>query len=157
MKPEYVVSACLAGRNCRYDGGSSPCAAVIRLVEQGRALPVCPETLSGLPVPREPSEQKQGKVFSRSGEDLGREFEKGAERAFEIALASGANKAILKARSPSCGVGQVYDGSFTKRLVSGNGLFTARLLAAGFEVMDEDHLPASLNPGQAPECGLPGK
>lgn len=140
MKPEFVVSACLAGRKCRYDGGSSPCGVVISLVEEGRALPVCPESLSGLPVPREPCEQKQGRVISRDGEDVSQEFEQGASRAFEIAVASGARKAILKARSPSCGVGQIYDGSFSKRLVAGNGLFAARLLAAGFEVTDEDNL-----------------
>lgn len=157
MKPEFVVSACLAGRKCRYDGGSRPCGAVISLVEEGRALPVCPESLSGLPVPREPCEQKQGRVVSRNGEDVSQEFELGASRAFEIAVASGVRKAILKARSPSCGVGKIYDGSFGKRLVAGNGLFAARLIVAGFEVRDEDNLPSCLDVDQALEAGQTGK
>lgn len=157
MKPEFVVSACLAGQKCRYDGSSRPCAAVIKLVKDGRALALCPEALSGLPVPRDPCEQRQGKVVSRNGKDVSLEFEEGAARAFEIALASGASKAILKARSPSCGRGRIYDGSFSKRLIDGNGLFAARLLAAGFEVTDEDNLPSALDQDFAPDNTQAGK
>lgn len=141
MKPEYIVSACLVGHNCRYDGGSSPCEEVIRLVKTGRAIPVCPEAYSGLPVPRPPCEQKGEKVVSKDGKDVTAEFEKGANKAFEKALAAGCKKAILKARSPSCGVGQIYDGSFSKTLVNGNGLFAQKLINAGFEVYDEEHMP----------------
>ncbi len=80
---EYVVSACLAGFACRYDGGSRPCKQVMKLCKQGKALPVCPETLSGLPVPRLPCEQRNGKVLMRDGTDVTSAFEKGAELALE--------------------------------------------------------------------------
>lgn len=141
MKPEFVVSGCLAGLKCRYDGESNPCAFAIDLVKSGRAITVCPESLSGLPVPREPCEKKGDRVFSRDGRDVSAEFEKGAEIALRKAIASGARKAILKARSPSCGIGAIYDGSFQKKLAPGNGVFAEKLLAAGFLVYDEDNLP----------------
>lgn len=137
---KYLVSACLAGLNCRYDGLSHPCAAVVELYQSGRAVLACPETLAGLPAPRPPSEQSHGRVISRDGQDLTYEFEKGATRALAIALQSGCDKAILKARSPSCGIGVIYDGSFTGTLCPGNGIFTQKLLAHGFEVTDEEHL-----------------
>lgn len=137
MKPEYIVSACLAGHNCRHDGGSKPCAEIIELVEAGAAITVCPESLAGLPRPRLPSEQRNGRVVSRDGQDLTAEFEAGASRALEIALASGCKKAILKAKSPSCGLGKIYDGSFSGRTIAGNGVFTQMLLQNGFDVADE--------------------
>lgn len=142
---EYVVSACLAGCPCRYDGGSRPCGAIIRLVQSGRALPVCPESLSGLPAPRPPCEQKNGRVICRNGEDVTDAFLLGAERAFAKASASGARKAILKARSPSCGIGHIYAGSFDGTLCAGNGVFAQKLLAAGFDARDEEHLPEDLH------------
>lgn len=137
MKPEYIVSACLAGFPCRFDGSARPCPAVVALYRTGRALPICPESLSGLPVPREPCEQRCGRVISRDGSDITEAFQKGAELAFATAIASGCRKAILKANSPSCGVGKIYDGTFSKTLVEGNGIFAEMLLAAGFSVADE--------------------
>lgn len=141
MKAEYIVSACLAGRNCRYDCGSRPCQAVIDLVRAGRAIPVCPESLSGLPTPREPCEQKAGRIISRDGSDRTAEFELGARRALKQALDSGCRKAILKARSPSCGLGEIYNGNFDRTLVQGNGVFTQKLLANGFQIWTEACLP----------------
>lgn len=136
---EYLVSGCLAGLPCRFDGASRPCKEVMRLVEEGRAQVVCPESLSGLPVPRPPAEQQpDGSVRDLDGKDVGAEFRLGAERAMRIALQSGCKKAILKARSPSCGVGKIHDGSFSGKLRDGNGIFAAKLLDAGFEVMDEE-------------------
>lgn len=137
MKPEYIVSACLAGFPCRFDGSAKPCPAVVALYETGRAVPICPESLTGLPVPREPCEQRCGRVVSRDGNDRTEAFQKGAELAFAKAIASGCRKAILKANSPSCGVGKIYDGTFSKTLVEGNGIFAEMLLAAGFSVRDE--------------------
>ena len=144
MKPEFIVSACLAGCNCRYDGASSPCPAVIALVESGAAIPICPEALSGLPAPRRPCEQKNGRVISRDGRDVTSAFERGADAALAKALASGCQKAILKARSPSCGHGLIYDGSFSRRLAPGDGLFAARLLKHGFVIFSEDTVQAAL-------------
>ena len=144
MKYEYVVSACLAGRHCKYNGGSNPCAQAIRLVKEGKALPVCPESLSGLPCPREPSERSGGKFFSKSGKEITEEFCKGAEIALKISLESGAKKAIVKSRSPSCGLGSIYDGSFTGKLISGNGIWTESLLRNGFVIFTEENLPDNL-------------
>lgn len=137
----YVVSACLAGCACRYDGGSNPCAAVIRLVEAGEALPVCPETLAGLPVPRPPCEQQGDRVMGRDGTDVTAAFVHGAAAALERTLNHGCTAAILKARSPSCGIGSVYDGTFSRRLVPGQGLWAAALVRAGLVVYSEEQLP----------------
>lgn len=137
----YVVSACLAGLNCRYDGGSNPCWPIVEMLRQGRVAPICPEGLSGLPCPRPPCEQKNGKVLSCNGADLTGAFEKGAELALAAALATGCRRAILKARSPSCGLGRIYDGSFGGVLRPGNGVWTKKLMEAGFEVFDEENLP----------------
>jgi Uncharacterized conserved protein len=136
--PRYVVSACLAGQFCRYDGGSNPDPQVIRLVEQGLALPLCPEALSGLPCPRPPCEQRGDRVLCRGGTDVTWAFIQGAETALALAREAGCRVAVLKARSPSCGVGHVYDGTFSKRLVPGDGLWAARLRAAGLIVHTEE-------------------
>lgn len=148
-RPRYVVSGCLAGLCCRYDGGSNPCPQVVRLVKAGLAMPVCPESLSGLPVPRPPCEQARVapgriRVISRSGENVTGAFERGAQRAFKAALAAGCREAILKARSPSCGVGTVYDGTFSHTLRPGDGLWARLLREAGFRLWTEDDLPPDL-------------
>lgn len=147
--PEYIVSACLAGRPCRYDGGSKPCREIMDLVEWGMAVPVCPESLSGLPVPRPPAEQQpDGRTRNRNGVDVTEAFERGALRALAIARASGCRKAVLKAKSPSCGVGHIYDGTFTGALRVGNGIYANMLMEAGFTVMDEMQYLGQL--GQCP-------
>ena len=131
MPQRYVVSACLAGEHCRYDGGSSPCEAVMELVREGRAVPVCPETLGGLPTPRTPAE-------IRDGRDVSEAFARGAAEALRRALAEGCDAAILKARSPSCGAGMVYDGTFTGRRVPGEGVFARMVREAGLPVETEE-------------------
>lgn len=140
----YVVSGCLAGLSCRYDGGSKPFEPVRRLVEEGRAVTACPESLSGLPVPRPPCEQRDGRVIMRTGEDVTEAFELGAERAMRIVRAHGCTAAILKARSPSCGFGQIYDGSFTGATCAGMGIWASRLREAGLTLYSEDMLPPEL-------------
>lgn len=140
MKPLFIVSACLAGLPCRYDGKSKPHSLISRLWQKGKVVPVCPEACSGLPVPREPCEQKNGRVISRDGKDVTSEFLKGAQTALQKALASGCRDAILKANSPSCGTGFVYDGSFSKILIPGEGIFAGLLREAGFRVYDESAL-----------------
>lgn len=146
MRPEFVTSACLAGLNCRYDGGSKPCPQVIALVKSGRAVAVCPESLANLPIPREPCEIISGRILSRDGRDLTDAFEAGARLALQKAVASGCKKAILKARSPSCGFGRIYDGSFSKKLIEGNGIFARKLLDAGFEIWSEESPPDEDSP-----------
>lgn len=135
---EFVVSACLAGLNCKYDGGSNPCPATIRLVREGRALPLCPETLGCLPMPRNPVEIVNGRAISRDGIDFTPQFEKGSDMALLKALRSGCKKAILKSRSPSCGSGKIYDGTFSRTLTDGWGFWAAKLKEAGFEIFNEE-------------------
>ncbi len=135
-----IVSACLADVHCRYDGESKPSETVIRLVAEGKAIPVCPEQLGGLTTPRLPAEIMEGKIMRKDGVDVTAEFMRGAQEALKIARLVGAKNAILKARSPSCGYGKVYDGSFTGRLVNGNGVFTKMCLGAGMAVSTEEEI-----------------
>lgn len=134
-----IVSACLAGINCTYDGSSKPCKKVIELVKQGKAIPVCPEQLGGLTTPRHASERKGDKVFMKNGRDVSSEFKRGAEEALKIAKLVGCNEAVLKSKSPSCGCGRIYDGSFSRKLIKGNGIFTEILKKNKIKVIsDED-------------------
>lgn len=144
----YVVSACLAGTPCRYNGTSHACPQVMALVAQGRAVPLCPEVLGGLSVPRLPCELHNGRVMDSMGGDHTQAFVQGAEVAVQHALHCGATAAILKSRSPSCGWGKVYDGTFSKRLVAGNGLWAAGLLQAGLRVYSEEALPPDEGPDE---------
>ena len=118
-----LVSACLLGASCRYDGASKGDPRLEALRAQGHTLvPVCPEVLGGLPTPRPPAElQKDGRVVNREGVDVTAEYRSGAERALEIARAHGCTCGVLKERSPSCGSGRVYDGTFTRTLIPGAG------------------------------------
>lgn len=136
-----LVSACLAGEGCRYDGSAAAHPVVLRLLGQGRAVCVCPEVLGGLPTPRETVELCAGRALCRSGRDVTREFLAGAEAALALGLARGCRQAILKSRSPSCGCGLVYDGSFCGVLVPGDGLFAALLKGRGFALRTEADLP----------------
>ena len=137
----YVVSACLAGHACRYNATAKPCHEVTRLVKNGKAIPVCPELLAGLGVPRVSCEQKLGHVYTEDGRDVTEEFNNGAEKALAEAIDAGCTAAVLKERSPSCGVTQIYDGTFSKRIISGQGIWAAKLNAAGFLLFTEEHLP----------------
>ena len=122
-----IVSACLAGFPCRYDGKAKPCAEVMELVKTGKAIPVCPEQLGGLPTPRPPCEILAGRVADDTGTDRTEAFQRGAEAVLDLAKTYGATRALLQNRSPSCGSGWIYDGTFSRRLVQGDGV-TARLL-----------------------------
>ena len=127
MKEKLLVSACLLGENCKYSGGNNYDPAVSALAERYELVPVCPERLGGLPTPRVPSERVGDKVLTRDGRDVTEAFRLGAARALDIARAHGVRRALLQERSPSCGSGVVYDGTFSGRLVPGQGV-TARLL-----------------------------
>lgn len=141
-----LVSHCFLGEPCRYDGQSRLDRQIIELHRAGHNLvPVCPEVLGGLDVPRSPAEiQAGGRVVTEDGRDVTAAYRAGAERALAIAREHGCTLAILKARSPSCGSGEVYDGSFTGTLTSGWGVAARLLSEAGVEVLDEEHLPAWL-------------
>jgi uncharacterized protein YbbK (DUF523 family) len=135
-----IVSSCLAGCHCRYDGDSKPNEKVINLVADGKALPVCPEQLGGLSTPRLPNEQRGNKVYRSDGKDVTDEFEKGAQEALRYARMVNAKIAILKARSPSCGYGEIYDGSFSGKLVKGNGTFAEMCRKAGMTIKTEEEI-----------------
>ena len=122
-----IVSACLAGFPCRYDGKSKPCTQIIELLKEGKAIPVCPEQLGGMPTPRPPCEISAGSVLDINGNDKTECYRRGAQAVLEIAQMYGADEAWLQKRSPSCGSGWIYDGSFSKSLVAGDGI-TAQLL-----------------------------
>ncbi len=136
----YLVSACLAGAPCRYDGKSKGYQQIVDLVNGGEAVPVCPEQLGGLSTPRAASEIIGDKVVSKEGQDCTAEFELGAERTLAIAKALGITKAILKANSPSCGCGKIYDGTFSGVLIDGNGRAAELLIKNGIKVYTEDEL-----------------
>jgi len=141
----YLVSSCLAGIPCRYDGKSSENRFVVELVRQGKAVPVCPEILGGLAVPRTcceitMDEHGNKSVIGKDGRDYTPEYESGAEKTLSIAKKTGANKAVLKSKSPSCGCGLVYDGTFSRRLIEGNGLAAELLMKNGIEVINEGDL-----------------
>lgn len=129
MKEKLLVSACLVGENCKYSGGNNYSPAVAALGERYELIPVCPEQLGGLPTPRTPSERVGDKVLTRDGRDVTDAFRRGAEKVLEIALAQGITRAVLQERSPSCGWGRIYDGTFTGTLIPGEGV-TAQLLRA---------------------------
>ena len=133
-----IVSACLAGFPCRYDGKARPCPEVVELVRAGKAIPVCPEQLGGLETPRPPCEILNGRVVDQNGADQTEAYRRGAEAVLALARTYGATEALLQKRSPSCGSGWIYDGTFSKRLVAGDGV-TARLLAEnGIQVIGID-------------------
>lgn len=131
---KILVSACLAGFKCRYDGSHKANPEIVELVKQGLAIPVCPEQIGGLPTPR-PAVERMGKqILSADGQDFTKAFENGAAETLRLAQQFGCTKAILKSNSPSCGFGQIYDGSFSGLKIAGNGV-TAELLAKnGFEI-----------------------
>ena len=134
-----LISACLAGIPCRYDGGANTVTTLAELTARGEALPVCPEVLGGLPTPRIPSERlPDGRVVNAAGEDLTEAFHLGAERALELCRIHGCSCAVLKARSPSCGKGVIYDGSFTHTRVPGDGVFAALLRENGVRILTEE-------------------
>jgi uncharacterized protein YbbK (DUF523 family) len=137
----FCVSGCLAGLPCRWDARSKPDPRVQRLVAQGLCIVVCPEVQGGLLPPRKPCEICRDKVLARDGTDCTRAYRKGAERALAMAMAAGCTAALLKARSPSCGAGEIYDGSFTKTLVPGDGVFAALCRQQGLALFTEESFP----------------
>jgi uncharacterized protein YbbK (DUF523 family) len=138
-----VVSACLLGIECNHRGGANRSAAVEALSRTARLIPVCPEVAGGLATPRSAAElQADGAVRTVEGSDVTGLFRRGAAHAVDVARAAGATRAVLKARSPSCGCHDVYDGTFTRTLRPGLGVTAAALVAAGVDVMSEEDVAA---------------
>ena len=135
-----LVSACLLGCPCRYDGKSKPNDAVLVLMEHHTLIPICPEQMGGLATPRVPAERKDGGVFTERGGDVTEQYRRGAEEALRLAQLYGCKYAILKERSPSCGSGQIYDGSFSRRLIEGDGVTAQLLKAHGITVLGESEV-----------------
>ena len=142
MRDKLLVSACLLGLCCKYDGGSNrlPDDKLHKLCESYELIPVCPEAYGGLTTPRAPSERRDGGVFSSEGRDVTVQFKKGAEVALYLAETLGIRKALLKENSPSCGSGTIYDGSFSGKLIPGDGVTAELLKAHGIEVSGESSL-----------------
>lgn len=132
-----LVSACLMGFGCRYDGGARRLSCLDALGERHVLIPVCPEVMGGLPTPRPPSEIRDGRVITRDGRDVTQAFLRGAQEAARLAQACDCGCALLKERSPSCGLGQVYDGTFTGTLTDGDGLCARLLVGRGLRVIGE--------------------
>ena len=142
MRKRILVSACLLGVCCRYDGRGNPSAQVLDLLKRDdlELIPVCPEQLGGLPTPRLPSERVEDRIINRAGENVTDQFQRGAAEALRLARSYGCDVAVLKERSPSCGCGRIYDGSFTGTLTEGNGVTTELLLSAGIQVVGESRI-----------------
>ena len=137
---KIMVSACLLGENCKYNGGNNYSPELIRLLEGHTVIPVCPEVLGGLPVPRPSAEIVNGTVMNVKGENVDAAFRLGAEKALVLAEQDRPDLIVLQSRSPSCGVKQIYDGTFSGRKIPGQGLFAAAAAKAGFRVADIEEI-----------------
>ena len=133
---KIMVSACLLGTNCKYSGGNNYKEKVIELVKGHKVIPVCPEVAGGLPTPRIPCEIVNGEVINARGESKDNEFRAGAEKCLKLAAEKEIDLAILQSRSPSCGVNQIYDGTFSGTRIHGSGIFASLLKENGFKVID---------------------
>ena len=134
------VSACLLGENCKYSGGNNYSERVMEYIKGHEVVSICPEVLGGLPIPRDPAEIVDGVVRHKDGNSVDKEFRDGAKKALEILKDKGAELVILQSRSPSCGVDSIYDGTFSGKLIPGNGVFVELLKAEGFNVIDVEEL-----------------
>ena len=140
MKKNILVSACLLGESCRYDGKSKPCERVIALKDTYNLIPICPEVMGGLPTPRVPSEICGERVLMKDGRDVTENYNRGAQKALEIARQNACTVAILKEKSPSCGSGLIHNGLFDGGLVDGDGITTRLLKNEGIRVLGESEI-----------------
>ena len=136
-----LVSACLLGENCKYNGGNNRNERVLRYVQGHEVIPVCPEVLGGLPCPRKPVEWVGERVLTRDGDDCTENFRIGVQRALEVIADQQVELAILQSRSPTCGVKQIYDGTFSGVRIDGQGVLAKALAARGIPLMDAEDVP----------------
>lgn len=139
-KKKVLVSACLLGRNCKYNGGNNYSEKVMQFLKDKEVIEVCPEVAGGLPVPRPSVEFVNGVAMNRNGENVDRYFREGVRRVMEQIRGMEIELAVLQPRSPSCGARQVYDGSFTGTLIPGEGLLARALREAGIPVIEASEL-----------------
>lgn len=139
-KEKILVSACLAGIDCKYNGKNNKNEKIIELIKNEDVILVCPEQMGGLKTPRVPAEIQNDKVINKENIDVTKEYQKGAEEVLKIAKEFNIKKAILKAKSPSCGKGKIYDGTFSNNLIDGNGITTELLQKNDIQVITEDEL-----------------
>ena len=137
---KILVSGCLLGENCKYNGGNNYSEIVAEYIKGHEVISVCPECLGGLPTPRVPAEIVSGVVTNREGKNVDAEFRKGAQIALETAKKEQIDLAILQSRSPSCGVKQIYDGTFTGTRIDGQGVFAKLMNENGFKIIDVEDL-----------------
>lgn len=137
---KILVSACLLGKNCKYNGGNNLNQSVLDFIEGHEVIGVCPEQLGGLSTPRLPAEIVAGVVTNKEGVSVDNEFRKGAQSALAAALENKVDLAILQSRSPSCGVKEIYDGSFSGKKIKGQGVFARLLAARGIKVLDAEDI-----------------
>ena len=137
---KILVSACLLGKNCKYNGGNNLNQGVLEFIEGHEVIGVCPEQLGGLSTPRLPAEIVYGVVTNKEGVSVDAEFRKGAQAALAAALEKKVDLAILQSRSPSCGVKEIYDGSFSGKKIKGQGVFAKLLSARGIKVLDAEDI-----------------
>lgn len=135
-----LISGCLLGLKCRYDSKEKKLPEIEKLIELYNLIPICPEQLGGLPTPRIPAERVKDRVITQVGVDVTKEYQIGAEEALKIAKLYNCKKAILKEKSPSCGCGKIYDGTFSRNLIVGNGITAELLLKNGIEVFGESEI-----------------
>lgn len=136
---KILVSACLLGADCKYNQKNNDCQRVRELIKEHEIVPVCPEIMGGLPTPRIPAEICGDRVITKDGRDVTKQYQKGASETLKLAKLYGCNLAVLKERSPSCGCGMVYDGTFSKTLTEGDGITAALLKKNGIQVAGENY------------------
>lgn len=145
MKENLLISACLLGESCRYDGRSVPAVCVEKLCEKYNLIKVCPEVDGGLPTPRTPSERVGDRVLMRDGKDVTENYQRGAVHALDMCKKHGCRIALLKEKSPSCGKGRIYDGTFSRTLTERDGVTAELLLANGIFVLGESEIDKILD------------
>ena len=158
---KIMVSACLAGENCKYNGGNNRNEKILQLMAENEVVTVCPEQMGGLPTPRVPAEIRDGVVTAKDGRIVDAEFRAGAAKCLELAIKEHPNLIILQSRSPSCGVKERYDGSFSGKLTKGAGVTAQQLMENGFRVIDVEDLIEiyrgilirKLDSGETVQCG----
>ena len=137
---KIMVSACLMGENCKYNGGNNLSEKILEFVKGHEVITVCPEVMGGLPIPRIPAEIVNGVVTTKDGRNVDSEFRIGADKALKIAIENQVDLVILQSRSPSCGSKQIYDGSFSGKKIEGQGIFAKMLAENGFKILDAENL-----------------
>lgn len=139
-KPKLLISECLCGVPCRYDGKDNYIDKIEVLKEYYELVPVCPEVLGGLSTPRDPAERQGNRICTANGTDVTAEFLRGAQLTVDIALKHGCKEALMKAKSPSCGYKRIYDGTFSRSLTDGHGCTIEALLEKNLRIYTEDDI-----------------